>query len=272
MNPRFKPAWILTFLLAGLLTAVAFSLPIAKPLDPQSGMTADLSHYLNEGYRAYANQDWGSAIDNFQKALKMGPEQDKVQILLGSAYFNAGWPGEAMMQWKEALQKVEKQGNPATLAEIHYNLGEAYEQLSKPSDAVSEFNQAIHYYQTIPPMDKEALHDAYYNLGIVYGELHQWEEASVAFERMIAIDGSQFEDWDTLTIAYGAAGKLDKALNAALHAQSLEPESGESHYLLGLIHCLKHEKTLVAEERETLKRLGQSTARLDEAIRKACPN
>jgi tetratricopeptide (TPR) repeat protein len=67
-----------------------------SPADPEPRLK--LANYL------YDHQQWQQAIEWYQKALGLDPKNVNARTDLGTAYFNAGRPQEALREYRKSLE------------------------------------------------------------------------------------------------------------------------------------------------------------------------
>ena len=103
----------------------------------------------------------------------------------------------------------------------------------KPDEAIAKFTEAVAI-----SSDCKACH---LNLGYLYRDKKQYEQAEAAFKRVIELDANSSEAYGALAALYNAQKKYDLAQEAGAKAASLTPtggaggESAEASYNQGVI-------------------------------------
>ena len=67
-----------------------------NPRDPEPRLK--LANYL------YDQQQWGRAIEWYQKALELDPKNVNARTDMGTAYFNLGRPADALREYRQSLE------------------------------------------------------------------------------------------------------------------------------------------------------------------------
>ena len=213
--------------------------------------------------------DYKGALQNFQEAKDMMPDQDVVWYRLGNAYLQSARaqtdPNERKQQSTEAyndLQKAvelkkaaqEKQGQPqdaaaaqkakSDLATYYDNLGSAAARVGKTDEAISDFEQAA---QLDPPSASQYyLHEGI-TLYNVAGDEATRKKAVEALDKVIAADPNKADAYylkgatlfamssqksdGTLSAPEGTTESLQKYLE-------LEPSGGYAEQAKGMLQAL----------------------------------
>lgn len=213
--------------------------------------------------------DYKAALQNFQEAKDMMPDQDVVWYRLGNAYLQSARaqtdPNERKQQSTEAyndLQKAvelkkaaqEKQGQPqdaaaaqkakSDLATYYDNLGSAAARVGKTDEAISDFEQAA---QLDPPSASQYyLHEGI-TLYNVAGDEATRKKAVEALDKVIAADPNKADAYylkgatlfamssqksdGTLSAPDGTTESLQKYLE-------LEPSGGYAEQAKGMLQAL----------------------------------
>ncbi len=213
--------------------------------------------------------DYKAALQNFQEAKDMMPDQDVVWYRLGNAYLQSARaqtdPNERKQQSTEAyndLQKAvelkkaaqEKQGQPqdaaaaqkakSDLATYYDNLGSAAARVGKTDEAITDFEQAA---QLDPPSASQYyLHEGI-TLYNVAGDEATRKKAVEALNKVIAADPNKADAYylkgatlfamssqksdGTLSPPEGTTESLQKYLE-------LEPSGGYAEQAKGMLQAL----------------------------------
>jgi tetratricopeptide (TPR) repeat protein len=93
-----------------------------------------------------------------------------------------------------------------------------------------DYRQAIHYFQQIPP---QLADDAvYFNIGLAYSRLRQFEEARKCYFEAIDKQSAHVEAYFRVGLDFAASGDLRKAVPWLLRARELAPERADIAYAL----------------------------------------
>jgi len=76
--------------------------------------------------------------------------------------------------------------------------------------------------------------DAWYYLGVVYGELKRHNEAIEAYRQALRIEPENANAWYNLGIEYGELGRYNDAIEAFRQAVRIKPEDAKVWYNLGI--------------------------------------
>ncbi len=131
-------------------------------------------------------------------------------------------------------------------ARVHNLMGQAYDRLGQPLDAIKAYDAAI----TIDPNFAAA----YGNRANILADTGFPEEALKSFERALALNGNSGADWLNRGALLHEMGRLDDAVESYGRAIALAPGIPEAHAGLGV--------TLMA-----LAKLDDALAALDHAIK-----
>jgi len=112
--------------------------------------------------------------------------------------------------------------------EAHYNLGNAYNQLGRPSEAMVEYRRAIE----IDP----GMTDAYYNLAHIHQLQNQKQTALKLYEKIIEIDPSHHHTYINLGVLYFENRENEKSVRSFQKALEFDPLNLTAHFNLGMIH------------------------------------
>jgi len=151
-----------------------------------------LNDAFNAGKDAVTAKNWDAAVDNFEKASAMGPEQHVVWSNLADAYLNradmrTGADKQADLDkgiaaYAKAI--MLKPDDPA----YHNNYALGLAKAKKFDEAQAELTKAAQ-------LDAVNAGKYYYNLGAVYVNTGQAEPAGAAFKKAIDIDPSYADSY-----------------------------------------------------------------------------
>lgn len=165
-----------------------------------------------------------SAQDNFAEATRLA---------------SRGEYRAALEHYKQAQKDVK---DPATAAQVHYNIGVCLYQLEHAGDAVAELTEAI-------SLKGGKYQRAWYALGMAEAAMDHTTEAKRAFTRAVELDKKDAEAWFDLGLVlivekdYPAARA---AFERAVEFKSIS--SADAHNNIGVIHALNGDLTTAIKE------------------------
>ena len=135
---------------------------------------ADFSAQYNLAAVLQAKGDSAEALQHFQAAVQLRPNDVVANNALGAVLLALGNPGEAIAPLLRAVQ------SKPDYAAAHYNLGNAYASEGNFSNAITEFSEAAR----LNP--KDSMSEA--NLGAAFAEAGNLDEAQKHLERALQLD------------------------------------------------------------------------------------
>ena len=154
------------------------------------------------------------AIDQYEQAIRIRPDDAEALNNQGAAYGALGRIDEAIEKYKQAI------GINPDYADAYNGLGAAYGQLGRSAEAMDAFKQAIR----IDPDNA----DAHYDLGLELYKLGRSDEAIEEYKQAIGISADA-ETYNSLGAAYGDLGKVDEAIDAFSQAVRMKPGLADAH-------------------------------------------
>jgi tetratricopeptide (TPR) repeat protein len=118
--------------------------------------------------------------------------------------------------------------------------------------AIFEYKRAIHI--------KQDYLLAYNDLGIALSDLNQHTEAIAVLETAVQLKSQNPVTLYNLGYAYTFAGQHKKAVNAFKKTIALNPEFGESHFYLAILHLTNKDRKGAFEQYSQLKKLNLKLA------------
>ncbi|HXT73686.1 MAG TPA: tetratricopeptide repeat protein [Candidatus Angelobacter sp.] len=170
---------------------------------------ATAGELMESGTGALKNGNNAKALQLFQAALQINPQQKNAWRALGLAQLGLGKYADAAAAFKKHLA-----ANPADDTANNL-LGIALYDEKKYDEAAAAFNKQI----TLKPLDP----NAYAYLGAVYIDQKHFDTAVVQLEKAVALDPENAAVQLRLGQAYLGTGKTDAALGAFDKAASLSP-------------------------------------------------
>ena len=158
------------------------------------------------------DKDLDQAINYFEKAVSLDPNNGRIWLHLGATYFNANFPEEALV----ALEQAKKYYSDKN---IYRNMALGYSQLGKKEEAITRLEKALYLY----PHYIRAYHD----LASLYVDEGEYQKAIEQWERAIKL-GLDFEEKPIflyyIGIAWQRMGESEQAYNYFLKALIEAPD------------------------------------------------
>ncbi len=168
----------------------------------------------------------------------------------------------AAMELRQPAARTRQPAAPKTNpSDSRAQLGAAYYiRQGNRACETRDFDRAIASYQQATRLDPSyAL--AYYNCGVVYNILHQYEEAIASCSKAIALDPSHVSAYTTRGIAYKNLGQMEEAIGDYTSAVELNPTDasaynnrGNAYFALGQHQIAVDDYTKAIEYNPSFKR------------------
>ena len=140
--------------------------------------------------------------------MKLNPKRSESYLLLGLTYLQTEQYQLASARLEEGIQ------HDPTNADLHFNLGTAYDKMNRFDDLVREMERAL----SLDPKHADALN----YLGYSYADRGvRIEQALELTQRAVALKPENGYYVDSLGWAQFKIGRLDEALQTLQHALSL---------------------------------------------------
>ena len=177
--------------------------------------------YNNIGVAFKEKNMFGKAIEAYDKAIYINPNYAEAFYNKGVANQDRGNLEEAIKAYASAIQF-----NP-NYAAAFSNMGNALRDQGKLDEAKVSINKAISLQPNYPI--------AYTNLGNVLKDLRKFKESVEAHKKSIALKPNNPIAYNNMGIALKEQGKLDKAILAYQKAISLKPDYADPFSNIGNI-------------------------------------
>lgn len=169
-----------------------------SPEQPQNNEDWYAAYHFGMGVFHQKNKEFEKAVEEYNKVIKLDPDNAEVHINLGVIYKDKGDLDKAVEEYEKALA-IDPH------LEVGYNnLGVAYFLKGNYAEAIRHYQKAVE----INPKNLES----YVNLGIAYGMQKRSDEAIRAFQTAISINPQHAETQYNLAIIYDENGEIEKAL------------------------------------------------------------
>ena len=183
----------------------------ASQIQPQN---ADFVLGLANVYRLKGS--YQNAIDNYKKVLTTSPNNGDVHFYMAGCYFNLNDSEQQAFYASEAIKK-----NTFFVGESYLLMGDAYQKLKKPSEAIFAYERALSVKPDSP--------DIYLALSDLYRSQSRLNDAIAIARRGIKLfpnDGNLFV---SLTWYYSLADLHNEAVTAGQQAVKLVPEQSMAY-------------------------------------------
>ena len=241
----------------------------------------DLRSIVRLGYLDLEQNDYEAAAARFEKALADNPEQHEVHYLLGLVQRRAGRLAEAQASFERVPPEHERWSDARLQIAALKERQEDYRGALAEAEAVrarapsrqldlyvaslraksGDFDGAVAFLQGLldeQPGDEELL----YNLGVVYGEAGQRDEALAYMRRVLAVNPDHPGALNYLGYSLAERGEqLDEAERMITRAIEQRPDDGYITDSLGWVYYMRAKQMLDAG------RVEDGRALLERAIR-----
>lgn len=187
---------------------------LALRINPED---ADAWYFLGRAYSKLGQS--AKEIEAYQQSLRINPEDADVWGALGDAYGKSGQSAKGIEAYQQALRI-----NPDYVY-VWLDLGRAYSKLGQSAKAVEAYQQALR----INPED--AL--VWLTLGDAYGETGQYAKRIEACQQAVRINPEYALAWLDLGLAYSKTGQLAKEVEAYQQALRINPDYALAWFGLG---------------------------------------
>jgi Flp pilus assembly protein TadD len=148
---------------------------------------------LDKGKELYINDQDAEAVLALQEAVRLDPDLAEAHFRLGLGYESLGKRDEAEAEYKKAVEAYKKyfeENENDNDAEAHYAFGQTYANLGQFSEAIRQYKEATKLKEDDP--------DMFYDLGVAYTKLAQYDAAAAAFSKSLEIDPDYYRAQDAL--------------------------------------------------------------------------
>ena len=183
--------------------ALTLESKIKSILERRSSPT-EFDKLIQGGINLTKQEDYGKAIEMFEKALELSPKSARVRQLIGEAYKKMGNIEKAEESLQEAVSI-----NPQYI-KVHQSLGDLYQEVGDKEKALVSFEKAI---KISPHNSKRQT-----TLGKMYLESGDVEQAEKAFEKAVEAEPNNPELKTNIGEIFLAGGHAEKAAAAFKHS------------------------------------------------------
>ncbi len=165
------------------------------------------------------------AIEQYQTAIKLGPEYWQAYENLGIAYGKRGELDKAIEQMETSLRLGPNS------AVTRSNLGLAYMRKGAIDKAIEEFLISVRL--------NPNFYQAHFNLANAYEQKGLLDKATEEYETVVQLRRDHDEAYYLLSRLYANSGRMDEAIKNLGAASALLPDNASYHNTLGVLYGQK---------------------------------
>ena len=195
---------------------------IGKSPDTLPEMTEEAYEKLGDYHLSQGNIDM--AYIQYDKALRLKPEQVRIRYKLGTLYLKRALYDKAETEFKSILSYEPD------YPFAHYGLGRVYFNRGNLDEAERRFREA--------KKQNSRLWQAYVFLGIIHDRRRNFDDAIEEYQRAASIKPDNADILNNLAISYYLNGEYENAANTLSNAVKVKsPKNGIYYNNLGLALC-----------------------------------
>ncbi len=189
------------------------------------------------GDRLFLSGDYQAAVLQYERALRIDPQNKRVVWTLAQALLKAGDKGKATEVFRTAL--TMDPNYDVTILDIQSVdvwLAMAIDELQRKryDNAARIFKKAIHV--------KPDADNAYFGLGETLFRQGNLEEAKVAYKKAIALNPQHYKAYENLAKIYAAQGDKESATMYVKRSLSINPNQPHLYNILSLLQSQRPTK------------------------------
>ncbi|MBI3610943.1 MAG: tetratricopeptide repeat protein [Nitrospirae bacterium] len=186
------------------------------------------------------------SIREYQAALKLKPDDAVTHNDLGLFYQDLGRTDEAVQEYQIALKLKPDD------AAAHYNLGNTYKRQGRLGEAIQAYQSALKF--------KPDSAEAHNNLGNIYKDQGRLDEATREYQAALKLAPNSAWAHDRMGEVLKTHGRLEEAIKEYQTALKLQPDSAEAHARLARVYNDLGRLEEAAQEYQTALKLKQDLA------------
>jgi len=160
------------------------------------------------------------AFSQYEKALRLDPDQIRIRYKTGLLFLKKGLPEDALKEFQVILKKDMR------YALAYEGIGQALFQLNNLSEAEKNLLLALQF--------DGQLWQSHNFLGIIYDRQNRFEDAVAEFNTALALNPEQWLLFNNLGMSYYHKGEYIKAIEAFLGALRMDSSQRKAYNNLGL--------------------------------------
>lgn len=209
-----------------MLSRETSDLSIAEWTIRKSGQDPKLAATLCEkGTQLSIRGKYEAALDYFQKATQINPDDPDAWHGLGSCYLGLNQPEDALAAFHNSVSADPQK------ASSHFLLAMFYK-------AIEQYQQAIEPLLKVISIDSKNV-QARLELADAYGKLNQTDDQIASLREILAFDPDHVPTLHRMGITVGNIGRYDEAIELLQKASTLEPDNAQIHYDIGVTYQSK---------------------------------
>jgi Flp pilus assembly protein TadD len=177
------------------------------------------------GAAAYQEGKFALALERFEQAVRINPDEPRALNNLGQALVRVGRAQEALPHFVRATELNPAEWQP------RFNLAHAYGELGRWNDAIPEYQKAAELF----PDDYVTM----YNLGLAFHKAGKEEPAVAAFQRAIVLAPGEPSFHLSLGISYERLNEKLKAAQAYQTYLEMAPSAADAEKIRSHIETLR---------------------------------
>ena len=199
---------------------------------------------------AYNNLFWAYGFVERQKAISLNPESPISYYDFAICLQEGGRIEAAIVNFKKCIRL------DLNYTDAYVKLGYLYAKQKRHYEAIEAFQQAARVYkESIVPGKDEKLFKFYCMIGDSYREIGSPVEARRYYERAVCVSCSDLVGYYNLGILYLRLNNYQKAIENLKQAVRIEPKHAEAYYYLCLSHLLIGNKETALTQYKKLKEI-----------------
>jgi len=234
------------------LTDYGTRLKLSGNLDDAMNKYVEATHVNSSYAPAYYNigviyselGQYQDALNGYQAALQRNPRYVEAFCNIGVIYKNLGNLETAVLYYEKALGinpnfKIVRNNMAIALTD----LGTKVKNDGDISKSIEHYKKALVYNAFYP--------DAYYNLGVAYGEQGMIDKAIVCYELGIHFNPFCCEAYNNLGVIFKDKGNLERALECYQSALQINPKFTQTLNNLDVLRALQGKSNSNPKEEES---------------------
>lgn len=177
-----------------------------------------VAELMQEGLSLFYREQHREAAAEFQRALRLDPDNAELHYYLGNAYYYQNRIDEAMQEYCEAVALDPDEGH------YHYVLGNTYLEQNRYEEAIAELEKSI-------ASDDSQAH-AFHNLGEAFYLMGRYKESAEAFRQALDIDPNQADTYLGLYISLRRDGRDDEGREIIQKAEKFVAKDDSLHHVI----------------------------------------
>lgn len=213
-------------------------------------MDTESARLFRAGQEAQERGQYEEAILDFNRVVLLNFNSPataaQAHYQVGNAYLSMRKYSQALANYRRAVELSPD------LAAAYNNMGEALGHLNEPQAALEAFRKAI----TLDPQQATA----YYNMGVILDLLHRSRESQAALRRAVRLKPDYALAYDALAVALTRANRASEAVAYHQKAISLNPRDALFRLNLAISYLIIGYRQGALEQYEQVKQLDKRVA------------